>query len=221
MWWIYQKKTSNEWFQHQSLAKIWRREIYFEILVTDQTLVTDFAVLSTDFEKKTSFLKWTTVSAYKQFSTALEIVILQFTLHFWGRIQDEPPPTTRTHTRVHCGVSFCIDPLNEITIIFEMPFLWFFTHSEHMKKWADSFGLKILQNVKIPILEPTLEFQSSHISSFLHLSRARNLHVIKVMWLVKSRDWFWEFWEFVIVIFYSYRCYMIRKVTQLDEDNTR
>ena len=33
----------------QSRAKIWRREIYFEILVTDQTLVTDFAVLCADF----------------------------------------------------------------------------------------------------------------------------------------------------------------------------
>ena len=171
--------------------------------------------------KKTSFLKWTTVSAYKQFSTALEIVILQFTLHFWGRIQDEPPPTTRTHTRVHCGVSFCIDPLNEITIIFEMPFLWFFYSFRAHEKVSGLILAQILQNVKIPILEPTLEFQSSHISSFLHLSRARILHVIKVMWLVKSHDLFREFSEFVIVIFYSYRCYMIRKVTQLDEDNTR
>ena len=82
-------------------------------------------------------------------------------------------------------------------------------------------GAQILRNVKIPILEPTLEFQSSHKGSFLHSRRARILHVIKVMWHVKSRNCCWKFWEFIIVIFYIYRCCMIRKVTQLDEDNTR
>ena len=57
-----------------------------------------------------------------------------------------------------------------------------FTHSEHARAHESGFiRAQILQNVKIPILEPTLEFQSSHISSFLHLSRARILHVIKVM----------------------------------------
>ena len=108
----------------QSRAKIWRREIYFEILVTDQTLVTDFAVLSTDFcfwlsYRPTKILKWTTVFAW--IFTVLEIGIA---IHI-AFLRSYTRWTTAYHRAPRCFILYrppwMILDLN----YFEMPFLWF------------------------------------------------------------------------------------------------